>query len=318
MNEILEKLSKCKLVPVVVLEEAEDAVPLAEALSNGGLQCAEITFRTEAAEESIRAMVQNFPHMLIGAGTVLTTDQVDQAVAAGAKFIVSPGLNPKVVQYCVEKNIVIIPGVTNPSGIEQALALGLEVVKFFPAEASGGLSAIKALAGPFPKIKFMPTGGINENNICEYLAFSKIIACGGTWMVKESLIQQGEFEKIEALTREAMRTVFGFQVKHVGVNCENGAEANSSADRASQLFGFTKKVGNSSIFADGIEFVKTPYLGAKGHIAIGTNDVPGAMEYLKSLGVAFNQDSEKYKENQLISVYLEEEISGFAVHLVQS
>lgn len=318
MNEILESISKFKVVPVVVLEDAKDAIPLGRALSNGGLKCAEITFRTEAAEESIRLMSNHFPDMLIGAGTVLTTEQVDKAVAAGAKFIVSPGLNPKVVQYCIDKDIVIVPGVTNPSGIEQALELGLEVVKFFPAEANGGLNAIKAMAGPFPKLKFMPTGGISENNIGEYLSFSKIVACGGTWMVKESLIKNGEYEKIEELTREAIKTVFGFQLKHVGVNCEDEGEANASADKISDLFGFQKRAGNSSIFTDGIEFMKAPYLGKKGHIAIGTNDVLGAMKYLESLGVTFNKDSEKYKNDKLIAVYLEEEISGFAIHLVQN
>ncbi len=307
-----------KVVPVVVLEDAKDAIPLAGALSNGGLKCAEITFRTEAAEESIRLMSNHFPDMLIGAGTVLTTEQVDKAVAAGAKFIVSPGFNPKVVQYCIDKDIVIVPGVTNASGIEQALTFGLEVVKFFPAEASGGLNAIKALAGPFPRLKFMPTGGINENNIEEYLSFSKIVACGGTWMVKESLIKNGEFEKIEELTREAIQTVFGFHVKHVGVNCENEEEANASSNKICDLFGFQKKSGNSSIFTDGIEFMKAPYLGKKGHIAIGTNDALGAMKYLKSLGVAFKQGSEKYKNDKLIAVYLEEEISDFAIHLVQN
>jgi 2-dehydro-3-deoxyphosphogluconate aldolase/(4S)-4-hydroxy-2-oxoglutarate aldolase len=319
VNEILESISKFKVVPVVVLEDAKDAIPLGRALSNGGLKCAEITFRTEAAEESIRLMSNHFPDMLIGAGTVLTTEQVDKAVAAGAKFIVSPGLNPKVVQYCIDKDIVIVPGVTNPSGIEQALELGLEVVKFFPAEANGGLNAIKAMAGPFPKLKFMPTGGISENNIGEYLSFSKIVACGGTWMVKESLIKNGEYEKIEELTREAIKTVFGFQLKHVGVNCEDEGEANASADKISDLFGFQKRAGNSSIFTDdGIEFMKAPYLGKKGHIAIGTNDVLGAMKYLESLGVTFNKDSEKYKNDKLIAVYLEEEISGFAIHLVQN
>lgn len=319
MNEILESISKFKVVPVVVLEDAKDAIPLGRALSNGGLKCAEITFRTEAAEESIRLMSNHFPDMLIGAGTVLTTEQVDKAVAAGAKFIVSPGLNPKVIQYCIDKDIVIVPGVTNPSGIEQALELGLEVVKFFPAEANGGLNAIKAMAGPFPKLKFMPTGGISENNIGEYLSFSKIVACGGTWMVKESLIKNGEYEKIEELTREAIKTVFGFQLKHVGVNCEDEGEANASADKISDLFGFQKRAGNSSIFTDdGIEFMKAPYLGKKGHIAIGTNDVLGAMKYLESLGVTFNKDSEKYKNDKLIAVYLEEEISGFAIHLVQN
>ena len=176
MNEVLEKIQKIGIVPVVVLNDAKDAAPLAKALCDGGLPCAEVTFRTDAAEESIRIMAEQFPNMLVGAGTVLTTDQVDRAVAAGAKFIVSPGLNPKIVRYCVEKNIPITPGTTNPSDIEQAIECGLEVVKFFPAEQAGGLAMLKAMAAPYTMLKFMPTGGINTKNLKEYLGFSKILS----------------------------------------------------------------------------------------------------------------------------------------------
>lgn len=187
MHETLKKIQEIGIVPVVVLEDAKDAAPLAQALCDGGLPCAEVTFRTEAAEESIRIMAEQFPDMLIGAGTVLTTDQVDRAVAAGAKFIVSPGLNPRIVKYCVEKGILITPGCTNPSDIEQALENGLEVVKFFPAEPAGGLKMIKAMAAPYVGVKFMPTGGINAENVKEYLKYDRIIACGGSWMVSGAL-----------------------------------------------------------------------------------------------------------------------------------
>ena len=207
MNEVLERIQEIGIVPVVVLNDAKDAEPLAQALCNGGLPCAEVTFRTDAAEESIRIMSEKFPNMLIGAGTVLTTDQVDRAVAAGAKFIVSPGLNPRIVKYCVEKGILITPGCTNPSDIEQALENGLEVVKFFPAEPAGGLKMIKAMAAPYVGVKFMPTGGINATNVREYLAYDRILACGGSWMVKGSLVVAGEFDKIEELTREAVEIV---------------------------------------------------------------------------------------------------------------
>ncbi len=207
MNEVLERIQEIGIVPVVVLNDAKDAEPLAQALCNGGLPCAEVTFRTDAAEESIRIMSEKFPNMLIGAGTVLTTDQVDRAVAAGAKFIVSPGLNPRIVKYCVEKGILITPGCTNPSDIEQALENGLEVVKFFPAEPAGGLKMIKAMAAPYVGVKFMPTGGINATNVREYLAYDRILACGGSWMVKGCLVDAGEFDKIEELTREAVEIV---------------------------------------------------------------------------------------------------------------
>ncbi|HSP47423.1 MAG TPA: bifunctional 4-hydroxy-2-oxoglutarate aldolase/2-dehydro-3-deoxy-phosphogluconate aldolase, partial [Clostridiaceae bacterium] len=204
MNEILQKIQKIGIVPVVVLERAEDAVPLAKALVEGGLPCAEVTFRTAAARDSIKAMTEAFPDMLVGAGTVLTTEQVDQAVAAGASFIVSPGLNPSIVKYCTENNIPIVPGATNPSDIEIAITYGLDVVKFFPAEASGGLNMIKALAGPYVGMKFMPTGGINADNLKSYLDFPKIVACGGSWMVSPELIKAGKFDEIRALTKKAI------------------------------------------------------------------------------------------------------------------
>lgn len=207
MNEVLEKIQEIGIVPVVVLDDAKDAAPLAKALCEGGLPCAEVTFRTAAAEESIRIMSEQFPEMLVGAGTVLTTEQVDRAVAARAKFIVSPGMNPRIVKYCVEKGILITPGCANPSDIEQALENGLDVVKFFPAEPAGGLKMIKAMAAPYVGVKFMPTGGINQNNVRDYLAYDRILACGGSWMVKGDLVAAGEFDKIKELAAEAVEIV---------------------------------------------------------------------------------------------------------------
>lgn len=207
MHEMLQKIQEIGIVPVVVLDDAKDAAPLAKALCEGGLPCAEVTFRTAAAEESIRIMVQEFPEMLVCAGTVLTTDQVDRAVAAGAKFVVSPGLNPRIVKYCVDKGILIVPGCSNPSDVEQALENGLDVVKFFPAEQAGGLPMIKAMAAPYVGVKFMPTGGINAQNVKDYLAYDRILACGGSWMVKGDLVKAGDFEKITALVEEAVGIV---------------------------------------------------------------------------------------------------------------
>ena len=206
--DMQEQIKKIGIVPVVVLDDAKDAVPLAEALIEGGLPCAEVTFRTAAAEESIRQISEKFPEMLVGAGTVLTTEQVDRAVGAGAKFIVSPGLNPVTVKYCQEKGIPVFPGILTPSEIEQALSLGLKVVKFFPAEPSGGLKMIQAMAAAYVGLKFMPTGGINAKNVGEYLADEKhILACVGSWMVKKDLIAAGEFEKIKEMTKEAAALV---------------------------------------------------------------------------------------------------------------
>lgn len=207
MNITLKKLEQFGIVPVVVLEDTKDAAPLAKALCDGGLACAEVTFRTDAAEESIRIMTKEFSEMVVGAGTVLTTEQVDRAVNAGAQFIVSPGFNPAVVKYCIEKNIPVTPGVVTPSEMEKAIEMGLEVVKFFPAEPSGGLEMIKAVAAPYTMLKFMPTGGINPKNIVPYLQYEKILACGGSWMVKGNLISEGAFDKITDLTKEAVELV---------------------------------------------------------------------------------------------------------------
>ena len=207
MSEMLKKIEAFGVVPVVVLNDAKDAAPLAKALCEGGLPCAEVTFRTEAAEESIRIMATQFPEMIIGAGTVLTIDQVDRAVAAGAQFIVSPGFDPEIVDYCISKNIVVLPGCITPSEVAQAVKRGLEVVKFFPAEQFGGVATIKALAAPYTGVRFMPTGGISAKNLADYLGFKKIVACGGSWMVKGDLVAAGEFDKIKEMTAEAVALV---------------------------------------------------------------------------------------------------------------
>lgn len=207
MNEIVKKIQEIGIIPVVVMNDVKDALPLGKALVEGGLPCAEVTFRTDAAEESIRQMAEAYPDLLVGAGTVLTTEQVDRAVNAGAKFIVSPGLNPKTVKYCQEKGVPVLPGVVTPSEIEQALELGLDVVKFFPAEPSGGLEMIKAVGAAYTKLKFMPTGGINAENVKAYLKSDKILACGGSWMVKGDLIKEGKYDEIIVMCKEAAQIV---------------------------------------------------------------------------------------------------------------
>lgn len=204
MKTIAEQFYQYGVVPVVVLEDAKDAVRLAKALMDGGLPCAEVTFRTEAAEDAIRLMSKEYPDMLVGAGTVLTIDQVDRAVAAGARFIVSPGFDPEIVDYCLEKNIPVFPGCITPSEVAQAAKRGIEVVKFFPAEQAGGVAMIRSLAAPYTGMKFMPTGGISAKNLRDYLECDKILCCGGSWMVKSDLIHQGEFDRIRDLTREAV------------------------------------------------------------------------------------------------------------------
>ena len=315
MNPVIEEISKIGIVPVIALDDAKDAKPLCD----GGLPCAEVTFRTAAAEESIRIMASEFPQMLVGAGTVLTTDQADRAMAAGAKFLVSPGLNPKVVAHCVEKVYPIVPGTSNPSDIEQAIEQGLSVVKFFPTEAAGGLAMIKAMSAPYSSVKFMPTGGINADNLNEYLSFGKIVACGGSWMVKKDMVAAGEFDKITALTKEAVAKMLGFEVRHIGINESSEESAVNTAKAFSDMFGFASKIGNSSVFAgSGIEIMKSPYLGTHGHIAVGTNFIEREVYHLERQGVEFDSSTEKRDaKGNLKAVYIKGEFGGFAVHLVQ-
>lgn len=200
---ILDQLASHRLVPVIALQDAAHAAPLAEALITGGLPVAEVTFRTAAAAESIKIMAQN-KDLLVGAGTVLKVDQVKQAVDNGATYIISPGFNPKVVGYCVENGIAVTPGISNPTDIEMALDHGLTTVKFFPAEAMGGLKTLKAIAAPYGMMKFIPTGGITEKNLLDYLAFPKVIACGGSWMVPTDKIAEGKFDEVTALITSAV------------------------------------------------------------------------------------------------------------------
>lgn len=319
MNDVLKQISEIGIVPVVKLNDSKDAIPLARALFKGGIPCAEITFRTAAAKESIRLITEAVPDMLVGAGTILTTTQVDEAVEAGASFIVSPGFNPKVVKYCVDKGIPVTPGCSNPSNIEQALEFGLDVVKFFPAEASGGIKMIKAMAAPYTGVKFMPTGGINAQNLNEYLSFDKVIACGGSWMVTDKLIEEGKFDEIAALTAQAMEQMLGFELAHIGINTSSAGEATEIAAAFGGFFGLPLKEGNSSVFAGStIEVMKASGLGTKGHIAFKTNYLSRAVKYLERKGCRFNEATLKLDSSgNPIVIYLQDEIGGFAVHLVQ-
>ena len=205
--ELLNKIKEKKLVPVVKLDRVEDAKPLCEALCEGGLPVAEITFRTSAAEESIRTAAREFPDMIVGAGTVINVEQAKRAVDAGASFLVSPGISREVTEWALKNQIYIFPGICTPAEIMISLEYELPVVKFFPASQYGGLDTIKALSAPFPGVSFMPTGGIGVHNIKEYLAFDKVAACGGSWMVKDTFIKEGNFAKVRELTQEAVALV---------------------------------------------------------------------------------------------------------------
>ncbi|MDO5157039.1 MAG: bifunctional 4-hydroxy-2-oxoglutarate aldolase/2-dehydro-3-deoxy-phosphogluconate aldolase [Eubacteriales bacterium] len=202
--DIYGEIEKIGIVPVVVMDEPDDAAQLAKALSDGGVPCAEVTFRTPRAAEVIKKMTEAYPEMLVGAGTVLNVEQAKKAIAAGATFIVSPGLNPEVVTYCKEQNVVVIPGCANPTNVEEAMRLGLDVVKFFPAEQAGGLSMMKAMSAPYPGIRFMPTGGISEKNLFDYASYNKVVACGGSFMVKKDFLEKKDFFQVMELTKKAV------------------------------------------------------------------------------------------------------------------
>lgn len=316
--KVLDKISLAGLVPVIKVEKAEDAVPLCRALAEGGLPVAEITFRTAAAPEAIRRVAAELPDVILGAGTVLTIEQAKQAIEAGATYIVSPGLNPKVVKWCVDNNIPVLPGCANPSDIETAIELGLDTVKFFPAEALGGLKLIKAMAAPYGNIKFVPTGGINEKNALDYLAFNKVAAIGGSWMVPTDAIAAGDWDKIRSIAASAVNLMLGLEIAHIGVNCENEAEAKAEGALLAKLFALpVRDCGAKCDFVgDMFEVMKAPGRGAKGHIAIGTRDIVRAKFHMELRGFEFDEPMYNDK-GKMSAVYLKNDIAGFAIHLLQ-
>lgn len=319
--DMLKQLSLAGLVPVIKVKKAEDAVPLCRALKNGGLPVAEITFRTDAAEEAIRLVHEALPEVLLGAGTVLTTEQADRAWNAGAGYIVAPGLNPVVVKHCIDNGYPVLPGCANPSDIEAALSFGLKTVKFFPAEALGGLKLIKAMAAPYGDVKFVPTGGINEKNLPEYLAFPKIAACGGSWMVPDDAIEAKDWDKIERLAREAVNVMLGLHVKHIGVNNQDAETAVSEAKKLSALLGWPMaKDSDKSLFVgESFEMMKTWFRGTHGHIAIATKNVDRAKWHMEQRGFEFDEDTAAFTpDGRMKFIYLKDEIAGFAIHLMMA
>lgn len=316
--DVLNRLAMAGVVPVVVLDRAEDAVPTAKALLAGGIDVMEITFRTAAAADAIRAVSEGCPEMLVGAGTVITLEQCKKAVEQGARFIVAPGFDSEVVSWCVEHDVPVTPGCVTPTEIMAAMKLGLKVVKFFPANVYGGLSAMKALSGPFGGIKFIPTGGVNAQNLAEYVSAPFVHAVGGSWVCPKADIAAGNFEQITTLCREARRSILGFEVAHIGINCPDGDASEAVCGELKAAFGFPMKAGNSSNFStSAIEVMKSNYLGRQGHIAIRTNRIDVAIAELEKAGYAVDMATAKYKGDRMIAVYLKQEFGGFAVHLLQ-
>ncbi len=320
MNQIIEQVSNIGIIPVIAFNSVDEAVPLCKALVAGGLPAAEVTFRTACAEECIKIIAREVPEMLLGAGTVLTTEQADRAMAAGAKFIVAPGYDPKVTQHVIDKGGLMMPGTASAGEMQQAMNQGCEVIKFFPAEANGGVAMLRNIGAALKSARWMCTGGVNAKNVNDYLAYDQIVAVGGTWMCKSDMIKAGEWDKITAMCKEAVKTMLGFSLHHVGINCGSPEEAEKVARAIAALFDLEYKPGNSSNFVStAVECMKKPDArGTNGHIAIGTNSVDRAVYHLGRKGVEFIEDSRVTDPKGFTkAIYIKGEIGGFAIHLVR-
>jgi len=307
------------IIPVVKLDDASQAVNLADALIKGGIPVAEVTFRTSAAEQSIKMIHEAYPDMLLGAGTVLSIENAEKAVKAGASFIVAPGFDEELVSWCLGHDIPICPGVSTPSEITKGVKMGLSVLKFFPAEANGGVDMLKNLAGPFPSVKFMPTGGINLDNIADYAKTPNVLSVGGSWMVKSDLINSGKWDEISQICKEAVKALQGLQFAHIGLNNPN-AEAMEKSITAFQNLGMTcAKRGASSSFMDTtIEVMNKQFYGTNGHIAYKCYDVDRTIGYLKQFGFTPIPESISSDARGTKVVYFKEEVNGFAIHLIRA
>ena len=319
MNPVLQRVYEIGIIPVIAFNDVDEAIPLCKALMDGGLPAAEVTFRTACAEECIRKIHEELPDMLLGAGTVLTNDQADRAMAAGASFVVAPGYDPNVTQHVIDKGGLMMPGTCSAGEMQQAMNQGCEAIKFFPAEANGGVDMLKNIGAALKTAKWMCTGGVNAKNVNTYLANPQIIAVGGTWMCKSDKIKAGAGEDITAACKEAVDVMLGLELGHIGINCADDAEAMKTAELLGGLLSKAVAPGNSSIFVGNKEFeiMKKPGRGTHGHIAIKCNNIDRAVYHLSRRGVKFDMDSMVTKNDKHIAIYLADEVAGFAIHLVQ-
>lgn len=320
MHDVIKTIQSIGLVPVIKIDEAPKAVPLGNTLVAGGIPVAEVTFRTAAAADAIRAMSAECPDLLVGAGTVINVALAKEAIAAGAKFIVSPGFNPETVDYCLERGIPILPGCNTPSLIEAGLTKGLEVFKFFPAEASGGVAMIDALSAPFGGIKFVPTGGINLANLGDYAKRDAVIAIGGSWMVDPDLVAAENWTEIKKLCEAAVCALQGFSFGHIGINNQDEQKARVTSGLFATLGFAANKDSPKSVFAGSeFEVMKQVYNGTHGHLGIKTYNIERAMAYLARHGLRGLADTAvRDAKGQLKFIYLEQEVGGFAVHLMKA
>jgi 2-dehydro-3-deoxyphosphogluconate aldolase/(4S)-4-hydroxy-2-oxoglutarate aldolase len=318
MDTVLKKIGDMGLVPVVVMDDAALAPDTAKALIDGGLDVMEITMRTDQGIAAIREAKKAYPGMLIGAGTVLSVEKAEEAVDAGAEFIVSPGLNPALVRWCLDQGIAVTPGCVTPTEIERALECGLSILKFFPANLYGGIDGCKALYGPYRMVRFIPTGGISLQTLGDYADKPYVHAIGGGWLCKPADINAGHFDAITAVVRQSIDTLLGFELAHAGINAGDAEASLQLAEMFDRGFGFPVKKGNSSNFAGpGIEVMKSTGMGAMGHLAVRTNSIGRAVYYLGKRGYAVDPDTYKWKGNKPVAVYLKDDFGGFAVHLLQ-
>lgn len=317
-NKIFSFFYSLGIVPVVKIDDESKAEKLAKAMIDGGICCAEVTFRTDAAEEAIRRMKKAYPDMIVGAGTVLNPETAEKAVNAGASFIVSPGLDEETVRWCQKHNVPITPGVCTASEVQKAVNLGLKYLKFFPSESSGGVKMLKDLSGPFPQVKFMTTGGINTSNITDYAKQSNVIAVGGSWMVKPDLINGEKWDEITNLCKGAVKAMQGFEFAHIGINANGENNEKDIASFFSLLNMSTRLTTVSTFMNNEIEIMRDKGPGKNGHIGFRVNNIDRTMAYMKNLGYTIEETSYKYdSKGKLYFFYIKEEVGGFAIHFLQ-
>ncbi len=318
MEKIKDLIYKYGVVPVLVIDDSAKAIPLAQALVKGELEVAEITFRTDAAEDSIKQIVREVPDMLVGAGTVLNRAQGQRALDAGANFIVSPGLDEDLANFCREKNILYIPGCSSASDVQKAINLGINTVKFFPAESSGGVKALSALAAAFNQVRFLPTGGITPEKFSEYLRKPFVIAVGSSWIAPKNLLEKGDFASIEKRAKDAVFAVLNFKFSHMGINCETEQEGYGNMFKLADMFnlemGDTK---SSSYVGREVEITKMPFQvrGPHGHLGYYADNLERAIFYLEKKGIEFDHEHVKPYKGKPYVIYLKDQIAGFAIHI---
>lgn len=319
MSDIFERIGEYGIVPLVTLDDPNDAVPLARALVEGGIPIAEVTFRTAAGGESIKRMAKEVPEIIVGSGTVHTVDQAKETVDNGGKFVITPGFNAKVVEWCVNNNVPVCPGTVVPSDIEEAMNYGLKVVKFFPAEAYGGINTIKNLAAPFSGIKFVPTGGVGLHNLRDYLDLPNVAAVGGSFVPPAKMVKEKDWDGIVKTCKEINNKVFDFTVGHVGINANTEDNATKVTDRIAELFESDKRETPIAFFSGNlVEVMKVPFVGTHGHICVDTCDLKRAMAMLERKGVEFDEENRFFDaKGNLVTAYMKEEIGGFAFHIRQ-